>query len=218
MLKTICKKASSTICIKNLSNIQKFIKKLKGLPIISSMETTSRKEKDKKLAISNTLIEVNSKPHPNIKTYRKKLSNVLNGQIFESNWFLVDQKLITDFASVTGDRQWIHTDVDKSRIESPFASTVAHGYLIVSLLPKLINEILCDYYFIDDARFILNAGFDKVKFLSPVKANSKIRATVSLSSIVFHRKNIHLVNNIALFSDNSDNLVCTLSIKTIMYF
>ncbi|MGF6732025.1 acyl dehydratase [Paraburkholderia youngii] len=97
-----------------------------------------------------------------------------------SDWVVVDQARIDAFAHCTGDRQWIHVDVERARSESPFGGTIAHGYLTLSLLAALAMEI---GLIPEDASAGLNYGLDKVRFMTPVKAGARVRNRVSLVSV-----------------------------------
>lgn len=88
-----------------------------------------------------------------------------------SDWITVDQGLIDRFAEVTDDHQFIHVNPERAARESVFGGTIAHGFLVLSLLSKLNNETLSHTGGVE-----VNYGFDKVRFLSPVRAGSRIRA------------------------------------------
>jgi len=110
----------------------------------------------------------------------EKLNDYIGKEIGHSDWFLVDQERINQFADVTIDHQFIHIDEEKSK-KGPFGSTIAHGFLTLSLLTHLT----------DTCRLIpegtvmgINYGFDKVRFINPVKVNSRIRAAVKPLSAV----------------------------------
>ena len=94
-----------------------------------------------------------------------------------SDWHTIEQRHIDLFAEATGDHQWIHVDPDMAA-QGPFGTTVAHGYLSLSLLPKLLGEVMT----IDDARMGVNYGIDKIRFTSPVPSNSKVRLKAKLLS------------------------------------
>jgi acyl dehydratase len=96
-----------------------------------------------------------------------------------SDWVTVDQARIDAFAACTGDRQWIHVDVERAKRESPFGGTIAHGYLTLSLLAALAIEI---GLIPPDASAGLNYGLDKVRFMTPVKAGARVRSRVTLLS------------------------------------
>lgn len=94
-----------------------------------------------------------------------------------TDWTALDQARIQAFADCTGDQQWIHTDVERARKEGPFGGPVAHGLLTLSLLPRWLFALPAAPA---DAGAILNYGFDKVRFLTPVKSGARVRAKVKL--------------------------------------
>ena len=96
-----------------------------------------------------------------------------------SDWIRVDQDRIDQFAACTGDRQWIHVDVERARRESPFGGPIAHGYLTLSLVAPLAMGL---GVVPPEATAGLNYGLDKVRFVAPVRAGARVRARVSLIS------------------------------------
>jgi acyl dehydratase len=95
-----------------------------------------------------------------------------------SDWVLVDQKTIDLFAEATGDHQWIHVDVERAKKEMPGGKTIAHGFLTLSLLPKLTPTI----YRIRNRSRAINYGSNKVRFTAPVPAGSRIRLHLTLKA------------------------------------
>jgi acyl dehydratase len=96
-----------------------------------------------------------------------------------SDWVAVDQDRIDQFAACTGDRQWIHVDVERARRESPFGGPIAHGYLTLSLVAAMVMEL---GVIPPDAIIGLNYGLDKVRFVAPVKAGARVRTRARLVS------------------------------------
>jgi acyl dehydratase len=96
-----------------------------------------------------------------------------------SDWITVDQERIDAFAACTGDRQWIHVDVERAKRESPFGGPIAHGYLILSLVAAMVMEL---GVVPPDAASALNYGLDKVRFIAPVKAGARVRMRAKLAS------------------------------------
>jgi len=96
-----------------------------------------------------------------------------------SDWVTVDQDRINQFAACTGDRQWIHVDVERARRESPFGGPIAHGYLTLSLVAAMVMEL---GIIPPDAATGLNYGLDKVRFIAPIKTGARVRARASLVS------------------------------------
>ena len=98
--------------------------------------------------------------------------------IAKSEWVSVTQDRILAFAETTGDRQWIHLDAERARRESPYGSTIAHGFLTVSLLSEMFRSAVQ----IRGARIAINYGLNHVRFPAALPANSRIRGTFSLQS------------------------------------
>jgi acyl dehydratase len=93
-----------------------------------------------------------------------------------STWITVDQGRIDRFADATGDHQWIHVDPDRAAA-GPFGGTIAHGYLSLSLLAPLMFELLQ----VEGTALVVNAGSDRVRFLTPVRAGARVRAHAVLA-------------------------------------
>jgi acyl dehydratase len=96
-----------------------------------------------------------------------------------SRWVTVSQERIDEFASATGDRQWIHTDPERARAQSPFGGPIAHGYLTISLAPALVDEL----YQIGDCRMTVNYGIEKMRLQEPVAAGGRIRLSAELRKV-----------------------------------
>jgi len=116
-------------------------------------------------------------PHADFRM--ASLAQFVDRELGVSNWITVDQHKIDEFADCTGDRQWIHVDVERAKRESPFGGTIAHGYLVLSLAAPLAMEV---GIIPSDASAGLNYGLDKVRFLTPVRAGARIRNRVVLTS------------------------------------
>jgi acyl dehydratase len=101
----------------------------------------------------------------------------IGSELGSSDWVTVGQDRIDQFAACTGDRQWIHVDVERARRESPFGGPVAHGYLTLSLVAAMVMEL---GVIPPDAATGLNYGLDKVRFVAPVKAGARVRMRASL--------------------------------------
>ena len=96
-----------------------------------------------------------------------------------SDGLVIDQERIDAFASATGDEQWIHVDPVKAA-QTPFGSTIAHGFLSLSLMPKLMEDILI---LPEGVKMVVNYGLDSVRFIQPVKVDSKVRLKVDLVEV-----------------------------------
>jgi acyl dehydratase len=104
-----------------------------------------------------------------LKSFKGKLLGV-------SEWFQVSQERINQFADATEDHQWIHLDVEKSKLDSPYGQTIAHGFLILSLMPHLAKMT----YEVNNLKMGINYGANKIRFVNAVKADANIRSIVEL--------------------------------------
>lgn len=107
-----------------------------------------------------------------------QLAEHVGRELGVSEWHVVDQSRVDRFAEVTGDDQWIH--VDEARASAgPFGGTIAHGYLTLSMIPRLAREV----YLVTGATQTVNYGLDRVRFLSPVRVPSRVRDRVTLTEV-----------------------------------
>jgi acyl dehydratase len=97
-----------------------------------------------------------------------------------SDWYEVTQEQINLFAEATGDHQWIHLDRERAARESPFKTTVAHGFLTVSLLPMLLKEAVQVNI---NAKLSVNYGFNRLRFVSPVPSGARVRVRVTPNAV-----------------------------------
>ena len=105
------------------------------------------------------------------------LDGLVGREVGTSSWFTVTQDRINAFANATDDHQWIHVDVDRARAETPFGTTIGHGFLTLSLLSPLLRDAVT----VEGPRMTLNYGLNRVRFVSPVPSGSRIRARVTLA-------------------------------------
>ncbi len=110
----------------------------------------------------------------------QSLRDLVGREITMTEWFAVTQERIQQFADVTEDRQWIHVDPERAQRESPYGSTIAHGFLTLSLLSRFMKEAI---EIRSGLRMAVNYGLNRVRFPSPVRTGSKIRAQFTLRSL-----------------------------------
>lgn len=108
----------------------------------------------------------------------EQVRDAIGEHVGYSDWMEITQERIDAFADATGDHQWIHVDPERAA-QGPFGATIAHGYLTLSLLPALGEQVLD----IRGFRMMINYGSDKVRFPSPVRVGSRIRAGVELTAL-----------------------------------
>ena len=107
-----------------------------------------------------------------------ELAEAVGTEIGASEWLVIEQGRIDRFAEATGDYQWIHVDEAQAK-EGLFGSTIAHGFLTLSLLPMLTAQI----YRVDGVRMGINYGLNRVRFVSPVRVGSSVRAVMTIASL-----------------------------------
>ena len=100
-------------------------------------------------------------------------------ELGRSRWVDVTQARIATFADATDDHQWIHVDEARAARESPFGTTVAHGFLTLSLLPSMVADVLD----LTDAKLVVNYGLNKVRFPAPLPSGSRVRAVIVLAAL-----------------------------------
>ena len=119
-----------------------------------------------------------------IENFRKFLQPQIGRETHVGPWLQIDQQRINQFAEVTGDQQWIHIDPERAKKESPYGTTVAHGYLTLSLLPALTESNHPDFFQRNypGMKYRVNYGLNRVRFPAPVKVGEKIRAKTTIQS------------------------------------
>jgi acyl dehydratase len=107
-----------------------------------------------------------------------ELTAAVGEQIGASDWLVIEQERIGQFAAATGDHQWIHVDEERAKT-GPFGSTIAHGFLTLSLLPALLAQI----YRVEGVRMGINYGLNRVRFINPVRVGSAVRAVMTVEAV-----------------------------------
>lgn len=131
-------------------------------------------------------------------------------EIHVGPWLLITQERIDNFAQVTGDIQWIHTDVERAQSESPYRSTVAHGYLSLSLLPCLTESNHPDFFSNNypGMRYRVNYGLNRVRFPAPVKPGRRIRARSTLLSFKELASGVEIIYQLTIEIEGEEKPAC----------
>jgi acyl dehydratase len=124
--------------------------------------------------------EVWKKPPISLEAYRK----MIGGEVGVSSWHLVDQKRIDVYADVIEDHQFIHVDPERARRETAFGTTIAHGFLTMSLMSIMSYEVMP---VIERTTMGVNYGFDKLRFISPVRSGSRVRGRFTLTEATLRK-------------------------------
>lgn len=122
-------------------------------------------------------------------------------EIGVTEWFAVTQERIQQFADATGDHQWIHVDVERARRESPFKTTIAHGFLTLSLLPQFMPQVI---QIKGGMRMGINYGLNRLRFVSPVRSGARIRARFTVQSIKDFGEGLEIVYVVTVEGEGSE--------------
>lgn len=138
----------------------------------------------------------------------QRIQSDLGVENYIGEWFVLEQSRIDQFAQVSGDNQWIHTDPERAQNESPFRTTIAHGFLTLSLIPLLTDTVNPDKNPYPEARMVVNYGMNKVVFPAPVKVGKRIRARSRIIAIKKLRRGLELVREITIEVEDSKRPAC----------
>ncbi|MGW8381089.1 MaoC family dehydratase [Streptomyces sp. ODS28] len=140
---------------------------------------------------------------PRVFTSTEELTAAVGEELGASDWLEIDQKRIDLFAEATGDHQWIHVDPERAK-EGPFGSTIAHGYLTLSLLPSLVPQVMR----VEGMKMGVNYGTNKVRFPSPVPVGSRVRARAELQEVTEAGGGVQVTAKVTVEREGGDKPVC----------
>ena len=144
----------------------------------------------------------------------EELETLTRVELGASRWVPITQDMVNRFADLTGDHQWIHVDVQQATAQSPFGGTVAHGFLTLSLIPQLTNQIA-------EVRGIsarINYGLEKVRFPHPVRVGWQVRAVQTvLSSKRLDPNTLRVLSKVVIEIDGVDKPACVAETVTLVY-
>ena len=149
---------------------------------------------------------------PRIFTSADELKAAVGEQLGHSDWLEIDQKRIDLFADATGDHQWIHVNPEKAA-EGPFGTTIAHGYLTLSLLPALVPQVMSV-----EAKMGVNYGSNKVRFPAPVPVGSRLRATAVIKEVTEAGGGVQITAAVTVEREGGDKPVCVAESVSRYYF
>ncbi|OUR71610.1 hypothetical protein A9Q78_09445 [Methylophaga sp. 41_12_T18] len=151
------------------------------------------------------------------ETY-KKLQNKLGEETYIGEWYTVDQTGIDQFAAATGDQQWIHTDPKRAEQESPYKTTIAHGFLTLALIPMLTESVAVTKTNYSAAKMVVNYGLNRVRFPSPVKEGKRIRARSRVINLLPLKRGLEVVKEVTIEVENSNRIACVADTVVRLYF
>ena len=133
------------------------------------------------------------------------LKGFVGREIGVTGWLSLTHKRIEQFAEATEDRQWIHLDRERASRESPYGATIAHGFLTLSLVSYFVREAL---QIRGGVRMAVNYGLNRVRFPSPARSESKIRARIAVLALKELSDAVEVTFNVTIESENSDKPCC----------
>ncbi len=133
------------------------------------------------------------------------LKGLVGREIVVTEWFTVTQERIEQFAEATEDRQWIHLDRTRTSSESPYGTTIAHGFLTLSLISNFVKEVI---HIESGVRLAVNYGLNRVRFPAAVRADSRIRARVALLTLKELSDSLEATYAVTMESEHSNKPVC----------
>jgi acyl dehydratase len=135
----------------------------------------------------------------------RALKDFVGREIAVTDWFTVSQDRIRQFAEATGDHQWIHLDRERAKRDSPYGTTIAHGFLTLSLISQFMKQAV---EVRDGVRMSINYGVNKVRFPAAVPADSQIRARVSLQSLKELPDSIEAIFSVSIEGQGNNKPCC----------
>ncbi len=133
----------------------------------------------------------------------EELATKVGQEVVVSDWLEVTQERIDRFADATGDHQWIHVDVERARRESPFGTTIAHGFLTLSLLSHFLNNSLE----FGNSKMGVNYGCNRLRFTAPVKTGSRLRARLKLKEFQRIEGGVQMIWDVAMECEGQEKPV-----------
>ena len=146
------------------------------------------------------------------------LQGRIGQDIHVSDWLPVTQELVDQFANATGDRQWIHVDPRRAATESPYGKTIAHGYLSLSLYPRLRGLEDEAHPLFPGVKSVINYGLNKLRFPNAVKVGSKIRARCKLLAAEEVKDSLQLTEQYTVEIDGEERPACVAECIMRVYF
>ena len=156
--------------------------------------------------------------HPEAQKLLSALSVKPGEEVHVGEWLEIDQQRIDQFAEVTMDRQWIHTDPERAATESPFGGTIAHGFLTLSLLPVLTESVDSELPQYPTAKMAVNYGLNQVRYPYPVKVGNRLRAHTRLAKVEPIKRGLEMVKEITIEIEGCRRPACVAESIVRLYF
>lgn len=143
----------------------------------------------------------------------EEFKSMIGKELPKSEWITVTQQMINDFANATLDKQWVHIDVERAAKESPFKSTIAHGFMSLALLSKMIEDVIQ----IDSLKMGLNYGLNSVRFPHPVPVNSRLQVHSVVKNIEDQNQGVKITFSCTVVIEGVEKPACVAEFLGMMF-
>lgn len=142
-----------------------------------------------------------------------EFKSMIGKELPYSDWLTITQEMINDFANATLDKQWVHVDVERAKKESPFKTTIAHGFMSLAMLSKMLEDL----FQIDSVKMGLNYGLNKVRFPHPVPVNSRLQMQAIIKDIEDQHGGVKITFSCVVVIDGIEKPACVAEFLAMMF-
>ena len=142
-----------------------------------------------------------------------EFKSMLGKSLPNSEWIHITQEMINDFANATLDKQWVHIDVERAKKESPFKTTIAHGFMSLAMLSKMLEDVIE----IESVKMGLNYGLNTVRFPHPVPVNSRLQMQATIKNIEDQQGGVKITFSCVVVIEGIDKPACVAEFLAIMF-
>lgn len=142
-----------------------------------------------------------------------EIKNMVGKSLPNSNWITITQEMINDFANVTLDKQWVHVDIERAKKESPLKTTIAHGFMSLALISRMLEDLIK----IESVKMGLNYGLNKVRFPHPVPVNSRLQMQTTIKDIEEQLSGVKITFSCQVVIEGIEKPACVAEFLAIMF-
>jgi acyl dehydratase len=152
------------------------------------------------------------------ETLKAELESMVGTEVHVGHWLTITQERIDLFAQATEDYQWIHVDPERAKSESPFGTTIAHGYLTLSLLPYLSGYVNPEEPIYPEAQWVVNYGMNRMRFPHPVKVGDRVRVRTVLQTVEEIMGGLQIISKMTIEIEGEEKPGCVAEVVYRIYF
>ena len=152
------------------------------------------------------------------ETLKAELESMVGTEVHVGPWLSITQERINLFAQATEDYQWIHVDPERAQRESPFGTTIAHGYLTLSLLPYLSGYVNPEEPIYPEAKWVVNYGMNRMRFPHPVKVEDRVRVRTVLQAVEEVAGGLQIISQMTIEIEGEEKPGCVAEVVYRIYF